>query len=262
MDVARSEAAKAKEAGRIDNNEFNIAKNFLVNAVNAIQEATCSQYNIVICTDQDKDDFQNLKGQILPMDLLDVEVSQGKIVNFEVYVFDTGNYLRHGKYEQNSWWYWGQTKKWYDPAAMHVDFNKAQPKLDPSQVQKQQAQNTAQTQTATAANTATQALQATTAAQQAPALATDAASVAANNAQTLGAGAPAGAPSPAAPTTGYPPAASYAPAGPASATAPTTGSYGYPSAAPSYGSSPYGSGGPYGAAANPAPAPGLMDREY
>ena len=248
MDVARSEAAKAKEAGRIDNNEFNIAKNFLVNAVSAIQDATCSQYNIVICTDQDKDDFQNLKGQVLPMDLLDVEVSQGKIVNFEVYVFDTGNYLRHGKYEQNSWWYWGQTKKWYDPAAMHVDFNKAQTKLDPTQVQKQQAQNTAQTKTATAANTATQALQATTAAQQAPALATDAASVAANNAQTLGAGAPAGAPA--------------TPAGAPSPAAPATGSYGYPSAASSYGSSPYGSGGAYGAAANAAPAPGLMDREY
>ncbi len=249
MDVARSEAAKAKEAGRIDNNEFNIAKNFLVNAVNAIQEATCSQYNIVICTDQDKDDFQNLKGQILPMDLLDVEVSQGKVVNFEVYVFDTGNYLRHGKYEQNSWWYWGQSKKWYDPAAMHVDFNKAQPKLDPTQIQKQQAQNTAQTQTATAANTATQALQATTAATQAPALATDAASVAANNAQTLGAGAPAGAPA-------------GVPAGAPAPAAPATGSYGYPPAASSYGSSPYGSVGAYGTAANAPPAPGLMDREY
>ena len=257
MDVARSEAAKAKEAGRIDNNEFNIAKNFLVNAVSAIQDATCSQYNIVICTDQDKDDFQNLKGQVLPMDLLDVEVSQGKIVNFEVYVFDTGNYLRHGKYEQNSWWYWGQTKKWYDPAAMHVDFNKAQTKLDPTQVQKQQAQNTAQTKTATAANTATGALQATTAAQQAPALATDAASVAANNAQTLGAGAPAGAP--ATPAGAPSPAA---PAGAPSPAAPATGNYGYPSAASFYGSSPYGSGGAYGAAANAAPAPGLMDREY
>lgn len=246
MDVARAEAAKAKEANRTDNNEFNIRKNFLLNAVNAIQEATCSQYNIVICTDQGKDDFQNLKGQILPMAILDVEVSQGKIVNFEVYVFDTGNYLRHGKYEQDSWWYWGSTKKWYDPAAMHVDFNKAQTKLDPSQYPKQQAQNTAETQTATAANTATQAVQATTAAKQAPALATDAASVAANNAQTLGAGTPAAAPAPATP----------APA------APATGGYGYPSAASSYGSSPYGSGGAPGAAANAAPAPGLVDREY
>lgn len=245
MQVARTEAAAAKEAGRIDNNEFNIRKNFLLNAVNSIHEATLSQYNIVICTDQAKDDFQNLKGQILPMDLLDVEVSQGKVVNFEVYVFDTGNYLRHGKYEQDSWWYSGETKKWYDPAAMHVDFSKAQTKLDPAQVQKQQAQNTAQTQTATAANTATQAVQATTAAKQAPALATDAPSVAAYNAQTMGAGAGAG-----------------AQAGTAAPAAPAAAAYGYPPAASSYGSSPYGSGGAPGAAANAAPAPGLMDREY
>lgn len=241
MDVARTEVAKVKEASRVDNNEFNIRKTFLLNAVNAIQEATLSQYNIVICTDQAKDDFQNLKGQILPMAPIDVEVSQGKVVNFEVYVFDTGNYLRHGKYEQDNWWYWGQTKKWFDPAAMHVDFSKAQTKLDPAQVQKQQAQNTAETQTAAAANTATQAVQATTAAKQAPALATDAASVAAYNAQTLGAGAPAGTPAPA---------------------APAAGGYGYPSAASSYGSSPYGSGGAPGAPANAAPAPGLMNREY
>ena len=245
MQVARTEAARAKEAGRIDNNEFNIRKNFLLNAVNAIQEATLSQYNIVVCTDQAHDDFQNLKGQVLPMDLLDVEVSQGKVVNFEVYVFDTGNYLRHGKYEQDSWWYWGESKKWYDPAAMHVDFNKAQTKLDPTQVQKQQAQNATQTQTATAANTATQAVQATTAATQAPALATDAASVAAYNAQTLGAGAVA----PAAAT-------AFAPA------APAAGAYGYPSAVSAYGSSSYGSGGAPGAAANATPAPGLTDREF
>ena len=245
MQVARTEAARAKEAGRIDNNEFNIRKNFLLNAVNAIQEATLSQYNIVVCTDQAHDDFQNLKGQVLPMDLLDVEVSQGKVVNFEVYVFDTGNYLRHGKYEQDSWWYWGESKKWYDPAAMHVDFNKAQTKLDPAQVQKQQAQNATQTQTATAANTATQAVQATTAATQAPALATDAASVAAYDAQTLGAGAVA----PAAAT-------AFAPA------APAAGAYGYPSAVSAYGSSSYGSSGAPGAAANATPAPGLMDREF
>lgn len=102
MDVARDEAAKCKEAAKNDDNEFNIRKNFLDNAVNSIKTATCGQYNIVICTDQQRDDFQNLKGQILPMDLLDVELSKGKTVNFQVYVFDTGNYLRHGKYEQDA----------------------------------------------------------------------------------------------------------------------------------------------------------------
>lgn len=159
MDVARDEAAKCKEAARNDDNEFNIRKNFLENAVNSIQTATCGQYNIVIATDQEKDDFQNLKGQILPMDLLDVEVSKGKIVNFEVYVFDTGNYLRHGKYEQDNWWYFGQSKKWFDPAAMHVDFNNAQKKLDPAAIQKQQGDQKAAAKTAADAAAAAKAQQ-------------------------------------------------------------------------------------------------------
>lgn len=175
MDVARDEAAKCKEAARTDNNEFNIRKNFLENAVNSIQTATCGQYNIVIATDQDKDDFQNLKGQILPMDLLDVEVSAGKIVNFEVYVFDTGNYLRHGKYEQDSWWYFGQSKKWYDPAAMHVDFNKAQKKLDPAAISKQQSDQAAAAKTAADAAAATKVQQDRASASNAAALKVDAA---------------------------------------------------------------------------------------
>ena len=94
MDTVRVEFAKAMEVSRNDNNEFNIRKNFLDNAVSAVRKATLSQYNIVICTDQEHDDFQNLQGQILPMDLVDVEVSQEKVVIFQVYVFDTGRYLR------------------------------------------------------------------------------------------------------------------------------------------------------------------------
>ncbi len=175
MDVARDEAAKTKEAARNDNNEFNIRKNFLDNAVNAIKTATCGQYNIVVCTDQQKDDFQNLKGQILPMDLLDVEVSKGKVVNFEVYVFETGNYLRHGKYEQDSWWFFGESKKWYDPAAMHVDFNKAQPKLDPAAIKKQQDDKAASDKTAADAAAAAKVQQDRASASNAAALNTDAA---------------------------------------------------------------------------------------
>jgi hypothetical protein len=52
------------------------------------------------------------------MNLLNLEVAPGKTNNYQVYVFDTGNYLRHGKYETNAWQYWGESKKWYDPAAM------------------------------------------------------------------------------------------------------------------------------------------------
>lgn len=186
MDVARGEAAKCKEAARTDNNEFNIRKNFLTNAINSIKEATCSQYNIVICTDQDHDDFQNLKGQILPMDLLNVEVSQGKIVNFEVYVFDTGNYLRHGKYEPDHGQFWGESKKWFDPAAMHVDFKNAQKKLDPAQIKASQAQSTATTATAASATAASQAVQASTAAAQAGAINIDGAGQAAAAVQAQG----------------------------------------------------------------------------
>ena len=174
-----------------DDNEFNIRKNFLDNTVNAIKEATCSQFNIVICTDQEHDDFQNLKGRILPMDLVTVDVAKNKPVDFQVYVFDTGNYLRHGKYELDHWNWFGETKKWYDPAAMHVDFDKAQPKLDAAAIKAKQDQNAAQNKTAAAATGATSAVQASTAAKQAPALDRDAAGKAAAAAQAQPASAPA-----------------------------------------------------------------------
>ncbi|KAL8784864.1 MAG: hypothetical protein Q9195_008857 [Heterodermia aff. obscurata] len=136
MDTVRVESAKAAEASRNNDNEFNIRKNFLDNAVSAIHDATYGQFNIVICTDQAHDDFQALTGQILPMNLIDVEVAQGKIVNFQVYVFDTGRYLRHGKWERDHWWWWGASKTWHDPAAMHVHFETAQPKLDADGIKK------------------------------------------------------------------------------------------------------------------------------
>lgn len=143
MDIFREQAAKAKEAARTADNEFNIRKNFLDNSVNAIKEATLSQFNIVICTDQERDDFQDLTGQILPMDLIDVEVAQNKTVNFQVYVFETGKYLRHGKYERDHWWWWGENKKFFDPAAMHVHFEVAQPKKNPDEIKKLQDKNAA-----------------------------------------------------------------------------------------------------------------------
>ena len=154
MDVVRDETAKANEFARTENNEFNICKNFLDNTVNAIKEETLSQYNIVVCTDQANDDFQELTGQVLPMDLVGVEVEAGKTVNFQVYVFDTGKYLRHGKWERDSWWYWGQTQTFTDPAAMHVHFEQAQPKKNPDEVQQQQNANDQETETADAINAA------------------------------------------------------------------------------------------------------------
>lgn len=154
MDVVRDETAKANEAARTADNEFNIRKNFLDNTVNAIKEATLGQYNIVICTDQSDDDFQQLAGQVLPMELVDVEVGGGKTVNFQVYVFDTGNYLRHGKWERDAWWYYGQSNVWHD-IAMHVDFNNAQPKLNPDEVEQQQEKQGGEAETADTVNAAT-----------------------------------------------------------------------------------------------------------
>jgi hypothetical protein len=133
-DIARQEAQKLKEQARNDNNEFNIRKQFLDNSISSIRTATFDQYNIVICTDQEHDDFQELKGQILPMDLIDVEVRKDVFVNFQVYIFDTGKYLRHGKWERDHWSWWGENKKWTDPAAMHVHFENAQPKKNADEI--------------------------------------------------------------------------------------------------------------------------------
>ena len=102
------------------------------------------------------------------MDLLNVEIGQGKVINFEVYVFDTGDYLRHGKWEQDSWWYSGQSKVWKDIAAMHVDFNNPQKKLDATAITKQQDDDAAKSTTAAAATAASQGTQAETAKVQAP----------------------------------------------------------------------------------------------
>ncbi len=158
MDLFREEAKKNKEDARVSDNEFNIRKNFLVNAVNAIKEATMSQYNIVICTDQEHDDFQALTGQILPMDLLNVEISAGKFVNFQVYVFETGRYLRRGRWELDSWGWWGESKQFTD-IFMHVHFETAQKKLDADAIKKATDQKAAEDKTAADAATAAKTTQ-------------------------------------------------------------------------------------------------------
>lgn len=155
-------------------NEFNMRNQFLENALQAVKNATVNQFNVVICTNQEKDDFQNLKGQILPMNLITLTIAPNKTIDFQVYVFDTGNYLRHGKYETDYWQFFGESKKWYDPAAMHVDFNNAQPKLDPSKIQAAKAAQAATTATTTAANAATTAVTATANATNASTVATQA----------------------------------------------------------------------------------------
>ncbi|KAI8628983.1 hypothetical protein F5Y19DRAFT_476074 [Xylariaceae sp. FL1651] len=172
--LARQEAEALKEQARNDDNEFNIRKQFLDNAVQAIRDATYDQYNIVICTDQAHDDFQNLTGQILPMDLIDVEVRKDVIVNFQVYVFETGKYLRHGKWERDYWNWWGESKKWTDPAAMHVHFEKAQPKKDPNEIKALMDKKAADEKAAADAAAAAQKTQQEAAAAQAAEIKTEA----------------------------------------------------------------------------------------
>jgi hypothetical protein len=175
QEVTRQIAAKNKEDMKDENNEFNIRNQFLSNAVNAIREATFAQFNIVICTDQEHDDFQDLQGQILPMDLLNLEISAGKFVNFQVYVFDTGKYLRHGKYEGNYWQFWGNTKKFYDPAAMHVHFDNAQTKRDANAIKAQQDQKAKEDKIAADAAASAKAAQTAAAANETPELKIEAA---------------------------------------------------------------------------------------
>ena len=158
MDVIRKEQQAAQEQQRTADNEYNIRKVFLENTVNKIKEATLSQYNIVVCTDQSGDDFEELQGQWQGLDLVNVDVGGGKNVNFQVYVFDTGKYLRRGKWEKDAWNYWGQTNIFTD-IFMHVHFEKAQPKLDPDQVQQQQAQNQSSDEQAASINQATQGVE-------------------------------------------------------------------------------------------------------
>lgn len=109
------------------------------------------------------------------MDLLNLEISAGKFVNFQVYVFDTGKYLRHGKYEPNYWQFWGNTKKFYDPAAMHVHFDNAQTKRDANAIKAQQDQKAKEDKIAADAAASAKAAQTAAAANEAPKLKIEAA---------------------------------------------------------------------------------------
>ena len=125
MNVAREQAAKIKEQQRQDDNEFNIRKNFLENAIAAINDLLQGQYNIMVLTDQEHDIEWGgpLKGRLLPMDLLEVDIGNGKTVNFQVIVFDSGKYLRKGKWEEDSIsWYPDSAKMWKD-VNMHLEFS-------------------------------------------------------------------------------------------------------------------------------------------
>ena len=129
MDTFREEGQKIAAQALQDNNDFNIRKNFLDNAVGAISDLLQGQYNIMVLTDQEHDVEWGgpLKGRLLPMQLLDVQISGGKTVNFQVIVFDSGKYLRKGKWEEDSIkWFPDSAKMWKD-VNMHLEFS-PQPK--------------------------------------------------------------------------------------------------------------------------------------
>lgn len=127
-DIVLQEAGKLKEQAQNGDNESGIRKQFLDNAITSIRTATFDQYNIVICTDYEQDDFQDLQGQILLLKPIYFEVKKDVLVNFKVYIFDTGLYIRHGKRDGDAWSWWGESKTKIDPVSMQVYFEKAQPK--------------------------------------------------------------------------------------------------------------------------------------
>ncbi|KAG8158535.1 hypothetical protein KVR01_011657 [Diaporthe batatas] len=127
-EIACQEAEKLKEQARNDDNESSIRKHFLDNAISSIRTATFDQYNIVVCTDYEQDDFQDVQGQILLLRPIDVEVKKDVVVNCKIYIFDTGTYIRHGKREREDWSWWGESKIKSDPVSMQVYFENAQPK--------------------------------------------------------------------------------------------------------------------------------------
>ncbi|MCJ1246743.1 hypothetical protein MMC30_003952 [Trapelia coarctata] len=136
--IGREIAREAQLAAISADNEFNIRKNFLDNALNAIKTAMLGQYCIIIATDQERDGEEPgwLQGKILPMELIEVEFAPGEFANFQVYVFEKGKYLRVGKWERDYWTYWPEgTKMWRD-INIHCEFE-AQPKVDVAHVEKQ-----------------------------------------------------------------------------------------------------------------------------
>ena len=84
-DKAQAKIDKIDE--RDDDNDFNIRASFLDGAGKALVAATYKQYNVLIVTDQENDDWDTpMKGE-LASQLVDVQLSDGSMVNFEARIF-------------------------------------------------------------------------------------------------------------------------------------------------------------------------------
>lgn len=92
--VGRTNARQDKAYAKIDkiderddDNDFNIRASFLEGAGKAIVAATYKQYNVLIITDQENDEWETpVKGEIASQ-LVDVQLSDGSMVNFEARIF-------------------------------------------------------------------------------------------------------------------------------------------------------------------------------
>ena len=142
-EIDREDAQEDKEIkreddklARSDDNDFNIRKAFLANAGAAIKDMTLGQYCIMILTDQENDvEKTEMKGMLAPMGLIEVPISDGEKINFQVMVFDEGMYVRAGSMKGDSIWcyppdakrdFWEAHDKW--PTGTHFEFT-PRPKL-------------------------------------------------------------------------------------------------------------------------------------
>ena len=88
------------------------------------------------------------------MDLLQFTASSGKDYSFQAMVFDTGQYIRHGKWEPDHWTFFGDSKSFKETftGTWHAEFNNARPKKNPDEVKKLQDENAKKDADAKAAN--------------------------------------------------------------------------------------------------------------
>ena len=76
-----------KKLEQSDDNDFNIRSSFLKSAGAALMEATFKQFNILIVTDQENDEWETPVKDELASQLVDVQLTDGTMVNFEARLF-------------------------------------------------------------------------------------------------------------------------------------------------------------------------------
>jgi len=122
--------------------EAAIAKQFIEHTLEVLREATFEQFNLLIVTDSEKDEWWQGKkgpeGQLQPVPTIDIQVAPGKTRTYKVYSFDTGTYIRNGSHEADQLIYFGGSKNQKEPmtGGWHIEFNEARPKKNPADLKK------------------------------------------------------------------------------------------------------------------------------